>query len=81
MDAGFILNNKTAGNRLIGDCIAKLVINQSVQNPSTGQNVQQPTGANPTACATNIHHGGTPTTGMTASSLTAAQKTFGAGEL
>lgn len=61
-DAGFVLDSTTKGNRLIGDCMSKLVTGQSVQSPS-GEQVDPPAGANLTACAANIHHGTAPTTG------------------
>ena len=58
MNAGFKLGDKTVGNRLIGDCMLKLIEGQSVKSVSTGKTAAPPSGADAKACQALIHHGG-----------------------
>jgi hypothetical protein len=63
VSAGFMLQNATAGNRLIADCIEKLIDGQSAVSPVSKQSALAPSGADAKSCAVHIHHGNKPTTG------------------
>ena len=62
--AGFVLGDKTKGNRLIGDCLIPLVAGGSPRSKTTGHIAQLPVGADASACSANIHTKGNPTTGV-----------------
>lgn len=52
--AGFSLQ-ASAGNRLIGDCMKKLLAGQPATSPVSGQVAQVPLSANAAACKSHLH--------------------------
>lgn len=63
-DAGFVLKDYTAGNRLISDCMLKLVAGSTATSPLTGKTAFSPDGADGNSCLENIHSGPKTTVGM-----------------
>ena len=63
-EAGYVLNDKREGNRLIKDCLVPLSKGQSAFNRHTGKMAVIPKFTHLSACRSNIHMSGKPTAGM-----------------
>ena len=67
--AGFTLVGAVKGDRLIADCMDKLLAGQPATNSISGLVAAVPVGSDASACAAHVHHGKKPTTGNTSAKV------------